>query len=76
MQNLLDLKYFSRAVVITDAIYNFKQYKITEHIKGLRLQLASDGLSQQEQLELLAEQMAYEKIKQTFSEKLGRIIIK
>ena len=58
------------------AIYNFKQYKITEHIKGLRLQLASDGLSQQEQLELLAEQMAYEKIKQTFSEKLGRIIIK
>jgi hypothetical protein len=58
------------------AIYNFKQYKITEHIKGLRLQLASDELSQQEQLELLAEQMAYEKIKQTFSEKLGRIIIK
>ena len=58
------------------AIYNFKQYKITEHIKSLRVQLASDELSQQEQLELLAEQMAYEKIKQTFSEKLGRIIIK
>jgi hypothetical protein len=27
-------------------------------------------------MEILAEQMAYEKIKQTFSEKLGRIIIK
>ena len=58
------------------AIYNFKQYKITEHIKSLRVQMASETLSEQEQLELLAEQMAYEKIKQTFSEKLGRIIIK
>ena len=58
------------------AIYNFKQYKITEHIKSLRVQMVSETLSEQEQLELLAEQMAYEKIKQTFSEKLGRIIIK
>ena len=54
----------------------FKQSKITAHIEHLRSQLAADHLSQQEQMEILAEQMAYEKIKQTFSEKLGRIIIK
>ncbi len=58
------------------AIYSFKQSKITAHIEHLRSQLAADHLSQQEQMEILAEQMAYEKIKQTFSEKLGRIIIK
>jgi DNA primase len=58
------------------AIYSFKQSKITAHIEHLRSQLAADHLSQEEQMEILAEQMAYEKIKQTFSEKLGRIIIK
>lgn len=58
------------------AIYSFKQSKISAHIEYLRERLASDSLTQPQQIEILAEQMAYEKIKQTFSEKLGRIIIK
>lgn len=58
------------------AIYNFKQHRITQHIQKLHQQLQNEELSPQEQIEILAEQVAYEKIKKTFSEKLGRIILK
>ncbi len=58
------------------AIYNFKQHRITQHIHKLHQQLQNEELSPQEQIEILAEQVAYEKIKKTFSEKLGRIILK
>jgi hypothetical protein len=58
------------------AIYNFKQHKIAEFIRQIRTKLNTEELSEVEQIELLAEQMAYEKVKQSFSEKLGRIILK
>ena len=58
------------------AVYNFKQQRISEYIQSLHNRLLNDALTIQEQMEVLAEQMAYEKIKQSFSEKLGRIILK
>lgn len=58
------------------AIYNFKQHKIAEFIRQIRTKINTEELSEVEQIELLAEQMAYEKVKQSFSEKLGRIILK
>ena len=58
------------------AIYNFKQHKIAEFIRQIRTKLSAEELTEVEQIELLAEQMAYEKVKQSFSEKLGRIILK
>ena len=58
------------------AVYNFKQQRISEYIQSLHNRLLNDALTIQEQMEVLAEQMAYEKINQSFSEKLGRIILK
>ena len=58
------------------AVYNYKQQRIIDHIKQLRIRMSAEDIDEKEQIELLAEQMAYEKIKLTFANKLGRIILK
>jgi DNA primase len=61
---------------VMNSIYNFKYHKIDETITSIK-NLIKNGTSNNEQmLDLLAEQMTYEKIKKELSEKLGRIIIK
>lgn len=62
---------------VRNAIYCFKSSKIESRIKDLRERLIdADNMSDEELTDVLAEQMAYEKIKIAFSEKLGRIILR
>ena len=58
------------------AIYNFKYHKICDHIEGLRNKIQDESIEEAILMELLSEQMAYERVKIAFSEKLGRIILK
>lgn len=62
---------------VVNAIYSFKISKIEEHITSIREKL-EDGanLEDEDLMLLLGEQMAYEKIKSTISQKLGRIILR
>ena len=60
---------------VMNSIYNFKYHKVDEVILNIKSKIES-GASDEDMLELLAEQMSWEKIKKSFSDKLGRIIIK
>lgn len=63
--------------MVNNAIYRFKAAKIEQRIDEVRKKLQNaDELPHEELLDLIAEQMAYEKIKLIFSEKLGRIILR
>lgn len=62
---------------VMNGIYSFKSYKIEQKIWEIRKLLENaENLSDEELMNLLAEQMAYEKVKIIFSEKLGRIILR
>lgn len=63
--------------LVLNTIYSFKASKIEERIIGIQQKLkdAAD-LAENELMDLLAEQMAYERIKIVLSEKLGRIILR
>ena len=58
------------------SIYNFKFNKVDLHLKQLKRRLATETLEDNDLLLLLSEQMAYERVKKVFSEKLGRIILR
>jgi DNA primase len=58
------------------SIYNFKYNKVDMHLKELKRKLATETLEDNDLLLLLSEQMAYERVKKVFSEKLGRIILR
>ena len=60
---------------VMNSIYNFKYHKVDEVILNIKSRIKS-GAADEDMLELLAEQMSWEKIKKSFSDKLGRIIIK
>ncbi|MBG39058.1 MAG: DNA primase [Cryomorphaceae bacterium] len=60
---------------VMNSIYNFKYHKVDEVILNIKSRIKS-GATDEDMLELLAEQMSWEKIKKSFSDKLGRIIIK
>ncbi len=63
--------------LVLNTIYSFKAAKIEERITGIRTKLEkASELEETELMDLLAEQMAYERIKIVLSEKLGRIIIR
>jgi DNA primase len=62
---------------VMQAIYRFKALKVESFIQEIRNQLESNNdISQEELMDLLAQQMAYEKIKMIFAEKLGRTILR
>ena len=62
---------------VMQALYRFKALKVESFINEIRTQLESNSnLSQEELMDLLAQQMAYEKIKMLFAEKLGRTILR
>lgn len=59
---------------VMQAIFQLKFVRVSQHIKSLQEKLAIESNSDEEVIMILAEQVAYEKIKKSFSEKLGRII--
>ena len=62
---------------VSHALYTFKSWSIEAKIDGIRKRLTSeDTMSDQELMDLLAEQMVYEKLKIIFSAKLGRTILR
>jgi DNA primase len=58
------------------SVYNFKYNKVDLHLKQLKKRLTTETLEDDDLLLLLSEQMAYERVKKAFSEKLGRIILR
>lgn len=62
---------------VKESLYAFKKAKIMSRIEEIREQLKSEGneLSDEKVNELLKEQMQLEKIKGSFAQQLGRIII-
>jgi len=63
--------------LVLNTIYSFKAAKIEERITEIRKKLENASeLDETELMDLLAEQMAFERIKIILSEKLGRIIIR
>jgi DNA primase len=63
--------------LVLNTIYSFKASKIEERIAGIQRKLKkAEDLKESELMDLLAEQMAYERIKIVLSEKLGRIILR
>ena len=58
------------------SIYNFKYNKVDLHLKKIKRKLSSETFEDNDLLLLLSEQMAYERVKKVFSEKLGRIILR
>lgn len=58
------------------AIYNFKYNKVDLHLKQLKRKIATETLEDNDLLLLLSEQMAYERVKNVISDKLGRIILR
>lgn len=62
---------------VLNSIYGFKSSKIENKIREIRIKLQeSELLSDADLMDLLAEQMAYERVKIVFSQKLGRIILR
>ena len=61
---------------VMNSVYNFKYHKVDEMILKIKNKIKEGGNEGDGVLELLAEQMSFEKIKQRLSEMLGRIIIK
>jgi DNA primase len=58
------------------SVYNFKYNKVDLHLKQLKKRLSTETFNDDDLLLLLSEQMAYERVKKVFSEKLGRIILR
>ena len=58
------------------AIYNFKFKVVDLHLDSLRKELTKPDLSEEDMALVLSEMMAYEKVKRTLSDKLGRTILK
>lgn len=58
------------------SIYNFKYNKVDLHLKKIKRKLSNETFEDNDLLLLLSEQMAYERVKKVFSEKLGRIILR
>jgi DNA primase len=62
---------------VSHALYTFKSWSIEMKIGSIRERLSSEeSMSDQELMDLLAEQMVYEKLKIIFSAKLGRTILR
>jgi DNA primase len=61
---------------IMNSIYGFKASKIEQRINEIRVKLQEPNLSDEEMMGLLAEQMAFERVKLVFADKLGRIILR
>jgi len=62
---------------IMNSIFGFKSCQIENKIREIRVKLENAGnMSDEELMDLLAEQMAYERVKIIFAEKLGRIILR
>ncbi len=61
---------------IMNSIYGFKASKIEQRINEIRIKLQEPDLSDEEMMGLLAEQMAFERVKLVFADKLGRIILR
>jgi DNA primase len=61
---------------IMNSIYGFKAAKIEQRINEIREKLHEPELPEEEMMSLLAEQMAFERVKLVFAEKLGRIILR
>jgi len=61
---------------IMNAIYSFKGAKVEKRINEIREKLQEPELPEEEMMSLLAEQMAFERVKLVFAEKLGRIILR
>ncbi|MCE2712152.1 MAG: DNA primase [Cryomorphaceae bacterium] len=63
--------------LVLNTIYSFKANKIEEKIHSIRKKLEhASELEEMELMDLLAEQMAYERVKMIFADKLGRIILR
>ena len=58
------------------SVYNFKYNKVDLHLKQLKKRLSTETFNDDDLVLLLSEQMAYERVKKVFSEKLGRIILR
>ena len=61
---------------VMNSIYNFKYHKVDALILKIKNEIKEGGNSDDELLNLLGEQMSYERIKKKLSDKLGRIILK
>jgi DNA primase len=61
---------------IMNSIYGFKASKIEQRINEIRVKLQEPDISEDEMMGLLSEQMAFERVKLVFADKLGRIILR
>jgi hypothetical protein len=59
-----------------NSIYGFKASKIEQRINEIRVKLQEPDLPEEEMMGLLSEQMAFERVKLVFADKLGRIILR
>jgi DNA primase len=59
-----------------NSILGFKSYVVESRIREIRQQLSNESLTDEDMMALLAEQMAYERVKIVFAEKLGRIVLR
>ena len=61
---------------VMNSIYNFKYHKVDALILKIKNEIKEGNSGDDELLNLLGEQMSYERIKKKLSDKLGRIILK
>ena len=61
---------------VSNLLCNFKYNKVSEHILSLQDKLKDPALSNENMMDILAEQMAYEQVKKVLTGQLGRIILK
>ena len=61
---------------VMNSIYNFKYHKVDLLISRIKNEIKEGSSDADELLNLLGEQMSYERIKKKLSHKLGRIILK
>ena len=59
---------------VFQSLYAFKISKISQKIESIQQQLADENITDEEVVDLLCDQVMYEKIKSKFSEKMGRVI--
>ena len=68
-----DLDLFQK---VSNLLANFKYHKVNEHILLLQDKLKNSTVSHEDILLILAEQMAYERVKKELTGQLGRIILR
>ena len=61
---------------VMNSVYNFKYHKVDALILRIKNEIKEGNSADDELLNLLGEQMSYERIKKKLSDKLGRIILK